>query len=60
MQTARLLTIRQAARAYGVPETAVRSWAKQGAIYTVSAGSRTYIPSTAIEKFIRGEAREGE
>jgi excisionase family DNA binding protein len=52
-----LLTIRQAARAFGLPEYALRNWAKAGHLPHLKAGSRVYLVPAAIEAFLAGAAK---
>jgi excisionase family DNA binding protein len=52
MATKKILTVRQAARAYGLPEFAVRNWCKRGEIRHVMSGTRIYLVPGAIEEFL--------
>jgi excisionase family DNA binding protein len=45
----KLLTIRQVAQRYGLPENAVRVWVRTGELQSIKSGSRTYIHPAAIE-----------
>lgn len=56
--TKRLLTIREVARAYGLPEYALRGWCKRGEIQHLKSGSRVYLLPGTVEAFLeRGAAK---
>lgn len=51
-----IMTIREAAKAFNLPEFAVRNWCKRGELQHLKAGSRVYLPAVAIEDFLlKGE-----
>lgn len=53
MQTEKtIMTIREAAKAFNLPEFAVRNWCKCGALQHLKAGSRVYLTAGAIEDFL--------
>ena len=58
--TKTIMTIREAAKAYSMPEFALRNWCKRGQLLHLKAGNRVYLTPGAIEEFIRtgGAARD--
>lgn len=49
MTEKKLLTIRETARRYHLPECAVRRWAKTGELTSVKSGSRAYIIPASVD-----------
>lgn len=47
-----IMTIREAAKAFYLPEFAVRNWCKRGELQHLKAGSRVYLTAEAIEDFL--------
>ncbi len=47
-----LLTIRQVAVNYNLPEAAVRRWTKTGVLPTLKSGSRAYIVPASVEQLL--------
>jgi len=52
MTERKLLTIRETAQRYGIPECAVRRWAKTGELSTIKSGSRVYIVPASVEQLL--------
>jgi len=48
-----ILTIREAARAYDIPEFALRNWCKRGQVQHLKAGNRVYLTPANMENFIK-------
>jgi excisionase family DNA binding protein len=58
MRAKPILTIREAAKAFSMPEFALRSWCKRGELRHIKAGNRVYLTAQAIEEFIGGAAKQ--
>ena len=56
----KLLTIRQAAQRYGLPQNAVRTWVKTGELQSIKSGSRTYIHPAAIKNMFGLSTEQSE
>ena len=48
-----ILTIKQAAKKYGLPEYALRALVKRGTIPVIQSGRRCYISREAFEEYLR-------
>ena len=57
-----VMTIKQAAKKYGLPEYAVRTLVKKKAFPVIQSGRRCYISQEAFEEYLRrgGEVYEAE
>jgi DNA-binding transcriptional MerR regulator len=52
-----IMTIKQAAKAYSLPTSALRNWCKSGQLQHLKSGNRIYLTSGMIEDFVRGGTR---
>lgn len=50
-----MLSIRAAAKEYGLPEYALRCWVKCGKVHAVYAGSKALVNCNQLVDFLRGE-----
>jgi len=48
-----IMTIREAAKAYSIPEFALRNWCKCGQLQHLKAGNRVYLTPAIVEDFIK-------
>ena len=48
-----IYTIKEAARAFGLPEFALRNWCKTGQLHHLKAGSRVYLTAGAVDEFLQ-------
>ena len=55
-----IMTIREAAKAFNLPEFAVRNWCKSGVLYHLKAGNRIYLTTGAIEEFLKKRQDESK
>ena len=53
METKTVFTIREAAKAYCIPEFALRNWCKRGQLQHLKAGNRVYLTPVILENFIK-------